>query len=607
MNDRHGVFARLREDDRGAALLTVLGISLVLLILIAIGASWSLSGLRKSATDNDSGAALAAAYAGADEYTSRLANDATYYKYGNPASTFSTATASTVVLPTAPVPANPAFNVTAATGWASVPGSSGRSSFRYEVDNSNFDRTGVIRIRSTGKVGTQVRSIIVNVKQEGFIDYLYYTDYEFADPLFSSASCTPLRYEYVGAGHVSACTEIQFMPGDVLNGPVHSNDTMRICGSTFTNKATVTTGDPRSTNWVRPSGCSTPSFGAGIPASASTIGMPPTNAEMKKETYAPGQPDSVARPGCMYTGPTKITFNAAGTMTIVSPWTKFTQPNMVTPSASLNPTQCGSVAALNSYTGATIPVLDRNLIYVQDVPSATGTDPNKPASATAPPTTVSPSSYTCATGAGGGWSYKQTAAANSPRIGFPFVGSTTATTETTPALSTATTPAYDCRRGDVFVEGTLKGAMTIAATNVYVTGDITYSSATDDILGLVGQNSVWVWNPMASGTSIYTAYKPAGSTARRIDAAILSVAHVFQAQNYSVGGYRGVLTVNGAIAQKFRGIVTEGGDGYDKAYNYDQRFKTIAPPKFLTPTSTTYGVTQYASTKAAYTPTGAPN
>ena len=42
-----------------------------------------------------------------------------------------------------------------------------------------------------------------------------------------------------------------------------------------------------------------------------------------------------------------------------------------------------------------------------------------------------------------------------------------------------------------------------------------------------------------------------------------------------------------------------------KDYEYDTRFRNIAPPKFLTPTSTTYGVTQVATVPAAFQASGA--
>jgi hypothetical protein len=76
-------------------------------------------------------------------------------------------------------------------------------------------------------------------------------------------------------------------------------------------------------------------------------------------------------------------------------------------------------------------------------------------------------------------------------------------------------------------------------------------------------------------------------------------------QNYDRGD-RGTLTVFGAIAQKFRGSVgLASGAGYSKDYQYDTRFRSTAPPKFLTPVSTTYGVTQFATVPAAFTASGA--
>ncbi len=38
--------------------------------------------------------------------------------------------------------------------------------------------------------------------------------------------------------------------------------------------------------------------------------------------------------------------------------------------------------------------------------------------------------------------------------------------------------------------------------------------------------------------------------------------------------------VNGSIAQRWRGIVGQGTNGYTKDYNYDTRLKYAAPPYF---------------------------
>ena len=57
----------------------------------------------------------------------------------------------------------------------------------------------------------------------------------------------------------------------------------------------------------------------------------------------------------------------------------------------------------------------------------------------------------------------------------------------------------------------------------------------------------------------------------------------------------GTLTINGTIAQNFRGRLAEGNPqftGYVKNYWYDQRLATLEPPYFLDPVGTNWTVTR---------------
>lgn len=570
---------RLRGEEEGYALLTVLGVGIVLLAMVAAALSVSSSGYVKAKTDDDANAALAAAYAGVEEYQSRLANDSRYFMYGNPSAAFSASSAATVSLPTGALE-NPAFGVGAAGTWATIPG--GTSAYRYEIDNSDYDATGILHLRVTGRAGDSTRTVVTDLKQDGFLDFLYFTDFEIQDPVFSGQTSCANKYAWARS---SNCQIIQFGAMDVINGPLHSNDQMQICGAKF--KGAVTTASTMSPNWSRPSGCASPTWSVGAgPVSSSTIGMPPTNGDLKKETRT--DLADVPRPGCLYTGPTTITFNAGGTMTVVSPWTKRTNV-AATAAGSSNPAQCGQpgtgTGQLGHKNGATIPVLPSNLAYVQNVPVSSA-DPNYWASG------VRPADVTC-TGTSDfpGWSFHDTR--------YP------ATDETQPNGTNAANPAYQCTYGDVFVSGVVNGAITVASENfVYITGNITYADPQDDILGLVGNNAVQVWNPRKASGLVHTTLH------RTVQAAILSVAHTFTVQNYAQAPARGTLTVLGAIAQKYRGPVatTSGGSlvsGYAKNYVYDTRLRYTAPPKFLTPTSTTYGVTQVASVRSAFDAKGA--
>jgi len=563
-------------DERGMALVMVIAIGSVLTILVVAATAFALGGLKKATTDGAWGSALAAAYAGIEEYQSRLANDTAYYRYGNPASTFSTA--SRVTLPTGAA-ANAAFGVGTAGTWATVAGSGGASVFRYEVDNSNYVKTGTLRLRATGKVGKETRSIVADLRQQGFVDFLYFTDYEIQDPVQTGVSVdTCQRYAWAGRP-ATGCSDIAFGANDVIDGPTHSNDTIRVCAATFTG-AVTTSYNPSSGLRYSPTNsnnvsCSGQVFELpGYPAYSPVIGMPPTNSQMKKEVRT-DIPADVPDPGCLYTGPTEIVFNASGTMTVRSPWTVKTRVSGDPATSGTTPAECGSINALGSATGATIAVPPNNLVYVQNVPTVS-TDPNYWPSRNLP----------------GGLQCRGEAASsgNGNGIGFP-------TTQEAPPAS----DSYGCRNGDAFVKGTVRGAVTIASENyIYVTGDVVYNDPATDILGLVGNNSVWVWNPVKSnGDSILA------NNGRRIDAAIVSVAHTFQVQNYSKGGSRGTLTVNGAIAQKFRGIVRSGTNGYTKHYVFDSRFRYIAPPKFISPVSTTYGVNVWIEVKPVFTSSGA--
>ncbi|MFS0700696.1 hypothetical protein AB6N24_12060 [Cellulomonas sp. 179-A 4D5 NHS] len=571
--------ARSGEDDSGMAMILVIGVSAVLAIFMVAAVSFAIGTQRSSRATQDWNAAMAAAYAGVEEYQSRLANDTTYFQYGNPAATFSSA--SDVALP--PV-VNPAFGVGTSGTWAPVAGSGGEAKFRYEVDNAKFDADGTLRLRSTGLAGGETRTIVADLKQQGFIDFLYFTDFEIQDPLVAGddvAFCS--RYAWAGRTYSTSCSEIAFGGNDDINGPAHSNDTIRICDARFRGTVTTAYNPASGVKYVKRTSnnatCSGQVFDLpGYPAYSPVLPMPATNSQLKKETRSDLSQD-VPRPGCLYTGPTEIVLNSSGTMTVRSPWTKKTNVVGDTPTTGSSPAACGtpgnSAGQLGGPTGQTISVPANNVVYVQNVPTVL-TDPNYSA---APPSGLSTS-----TGAGG-----------RNGLGYPM------TNETTPESSTAANPAYGFKNGDVFVKGTLQGKLTIAAENyVYVVGDTKYADGQRDMLGLVGNNAVWVWNPLNSSNASLL-----GGSNRRIDAAILSVAHTFQVQNIGRGGgNRGTLMVNGAIAQKYRGTVKSGSNGYTKDYNYDERFRYTAPPKFLSPVTTTYGVNVWVEVSPVFAPSG---
>ena len=607
-----------RDADRGAALPVVIGLGLVLMIAVAGGLGTAVSGLRQASTDQDQTGALDAAYAGVQDYLAHLNTDAAYGGYGNSVSSFSVG--STVTLPTGTA-ANPAFAIGRGAAWATVPTASGQPTtcagtgvpcFRYEVDNRLQAAAGILRVRSTGRLGSTVRSIVANVKRQGFVNYLYFTDYETQDPVISGLSGCEM---YAWAGSRDAACTINFGSADVLAGPVHSNDTISACATTF--QKLVTTANPNTPSSLTQSGCAAAKFQVkGSAQQVAKVDLPQTNTAMQSQTRS----DLVATTGCLYTGPTVVTYNGDGYMTVWSPWTKYTSTS-ATSLIGTNDSKCGvpgtQSGQLGNATGARVRELDQNLLYVQGVPPIG--DPNYS------PTIRIPTGMTCY-GPDGTTSTLDAASSVGWKFGpwaFPMAG------EAAPdgwdsgkglynAMSNPTgwsgsgtwstsLPAYNCRNGDLFVKGKVTTQTTAASDGyVYVIGDLTVQDATQDVLGLVGQNAVLVYNPLnASKASLL----PSTDTGREIDAAILSVSHTFQVQNFNLGPPRGVLTVVGSIAQKFRGpVATTTGTaittGYSKSYQYDDLLGKVPPPYFLSPSTTNFLPQRYVSVPQVFAADG---
>lgn len=606
--------------EQGVALVMVLGITMVLVLLVGAAVSMALGNQRQGRYTQDWNAALAAAYAGVEEYQSRLANDTEYFRYGNPAAPYSVDTGSTVIMPVEAAAQNPAFGVGAGGSWAEVAGSDGAAQFRYEVDNSDYYGDGTLRLRATGRAGGETRSIVADLRQKGFIEFLYFTDLEIMDPRISGDSDDCAVYRY--ANRPAGCGTINFITADTFNGPLHTNDMLQICGSPKFLGTTSSSYTSTGQRYAVGGGCgNSPVFAMspGNPVYQPVLAMPETNAELRKETNI-GDPE-VPSPGCMYTGPTKITLYADGTMRVKSPWTKYTAGN-----AASNVAGCGTPGAsgLAAADGQVVDQPANNVVFVQNVPTSTS-DANFWA-------TGAPGTPACLP------------ADRRTSSGRPFEGNPVGYPAAGEYVDSA--GEYGCRNGDIFVEGTVDGRMTFAAENyIYITNDVRYEDAEDDMLGLVGQNAVFVYKPERQSSTVQTDNNnntsekntlvgqgwdcwPDGSqwdcrrytfsgngndlvtnNGRRIDAALLSVARTFQVQNYNLGGNRGTLTINGALAQKFRGTVGTGSagsvsTGYAKNYQYDQRFRYTGPPKFLSPVSTTYGVSVWVEVEPAYTTGG---
>jgi len=631
------MMAEVRRNDEGVALVvTLLALVAVLMLLTAV-LSYATGSQNLSRHDQDWNAALAAAEAGIDDYLYHLNQDGSYWQYGN-----SSLPPGDPHYGPAPPDGNQAF-----TTWVPVPGGSSEASFRYDRDLSQLPVDGTIRLIATGRVGNVTRTITASLRRRNFLDYLYFTEYETTDPAntnvytgtggyYDSATAQlrcakhyydgrdiPGRVDFPGDTDppYQYCLDITFIGVDSINGPLHTNDALRVYQSPHFNGPTSSSYQPTSgPRYVCGGSPCAPVFAQpGDPAYADPLHMPPSNVDIKNETNP-----ALGGTGCLFTGPTAIRLNASGTMDVVSPFSKSincTWPQ--TPTGSLN----------NRYTITrfTLPADGTGVVYVQNVPSV-ATDPNY--------TNGCPYSRPAI---GGSYGSGGTPSRTHP-LGFPQKN------DITPSSSGLLTTGYGCRNGDAFVQGQLNGRLTIAAeNNIILFASTTYAGG-DDLLGLVANNYISVYHPVtnisnlgADGSadsngyynlrmpgitspqqpSLFNGSTPGSSTmataiyqyANRgpsINAALLTVAHSFGVQNYqrgraftSYGGSAGNLTVLGAIAQQYRGAVGtfSGGSvvtGYAKNYSYDDRLKYDSPPKFLNPVASAWQVVTWAEARAAY-------
>lgn len=554
-----------RHDESGAALLSVIGITLLVLLLAGVAFSLAIQAQRQSVEYSNYNASLAAADAGLDDYLARLNRVPGYYTTFNEG--------------------NPGDN-DALDGWADVPDSPGQ--YHVDVDASEVNASGTVTVQSTGRFNGETRTVETTFRPDGFLDFIYFTEFEILDPAeFGNDPDDCDDYTYNGRSDFD-CGIIRFVTGDTIQGPFHTNDGMVIDGDpVFQGEATTSypgadgvaapdecNGTPAGNKLYRdePYGgdvdytASDPDFQQGL-CYASRLPVPSDNQSIQNQTTNAGP----STRGCAYYGPTYIEFYDPnpgtpndGRMRVRSPFSENGEPGGSIPTAAY----CG-VGSLASPSGADVPIPPNGVIYVDD-----------------------DNDETCSNNSSG------------HPLSLPR-----------PLDDTF----YDCNIGDVFVWGTVDGQVTIGSQNdINIVWDLVYADDfpdTDDLTGLVSNNNVQIYHPVDesephadeslplwgsySGNNIppFISGRTPGTLASAttstwedpmVHAAIMAVRHSFRVKNHEDGRkFTGDLSIRGAIAQFYRGAVgtsgSNGGSGYPKDYVYDDRLRFLSPPYFVQP------------------------
>ena len=243
---------------------------------------------------------------------------------------------------------------------------------------------GTFRIRATGYSRGVQRSIVATFRRKSFVDYIYYTVYETLDPsAYQSQSDRTAAASacdvYWRSGRPPAnsnrnyCAQIFFVTGDSINGPLHTEDELAICGSpvfgrTSQDAIEVVASAPGHSAQGNGGCTDSPVFKGTYTPGANSLQPPPTDAQLKL----------IAQPAYQWTGQTHITLNGTS-MTVINNGTTSTVPfpsnGVVYVSSSSCPTTytpfgvtypgaagCGTVTVDGSYSASLTIASDNDVI-----------------------------------------------------------------------------------------------------------------------------------------------------------------------------------------------------------------------------------------------------
>jgi len=547
------ILANLRRrlaDESGMTMVVVMGVLLVATLFSVAAISAADGDIGQSRTDVDRKQAYAAAEAGINDYMSRLNQDSNYW------------TNCTNV--PAPAPVNQRYNPASPTTrkWRKLPNST-EAEYTIELIPANGKaacdpvdpagtmidaNTGSFTIRATGRSSPQgtgtaaYRSITAKFRRKGFLDFLWFTDFETTDPEFfrgtsqyADAQAQCVKYERNDRPSGYPCADITFVEPDGIRGPLHTNDRLLVAGRPVFGRnsndeiETVSKdgkGHPEGPAW-EPNGSGTPNFLGKLVSGAPKMEMPPSNAQLSQLA------------SWVFTGDTRLEFRDSSVDI-----TTYNQSNG---------------APITETRSLTSPDFN-GVIYVKNGVCNT------------PSTRQNP--------------YPQGNSGGNPVKNVNNVGCANLWVSGRYQKSVTLASA-----GDVIIEADEDNGTGTNGKGVRRNGDV--------IMGLIADNFIRVYHPCTSGGTNIT---PGTEYDVQIDAAMLSLQHSFTVDEYDCGARLGTLTVNGAIAQKFRGPVGQFGSsahGYTKNYNYDDRLLYRSPPYFLDPVQSAWRTVSYTEESKA--------
>ena len=385
-----------REEGFTMALVAISASFISLVVVVAVTAAKG--DLNLTRNDLDHKQAYEAARAGLSDYAYHLNRDTNYWTRCTSVPAPSAVNQQGSTANRRPVPgssgATYALELLPRTGQSSCSTSDPVGSMIEQSGSS----TGTFRIRSTGYSGDSDQSIVATFKRKSFLDFLYFTQLETSDPVtYGNAATINGAYvqctKTIQGGRYNApipnsspqqnCRRIQFIGGDTINGPLHTNDALLICqgnpvfGRTAADAIEVSS---PSQGWYNAppqnqSGCSgsQPQFVGTYATNAPVLTPPPTNSQLA----------NIAQSGYKYSGQTRIVLSGtdmtvttdSGTSTVPIPSNGVVYVENGSCSSSYGPytvtypatSGCGNVLVRGSYSGKLMIAAENDIIIDDDL------------------------------------------------------------------------------------------------------------------------------------------------------------------------------------------------------------------------------------------------
>lgn len=516
------ILRRLSRDEQGFTMIIALVALIVGGLLAAAALLAATQDVTLTGTYVNQQKAYSAALAGINEYKYQLSANPNYWTTcpEEPERAVTGAAAETYKVKTLP-----------STAWVAKGHTKCESGKQLSIIETADSASGTFRIESTGtitgsKCGAQLcsRTIVATLTHPGYLNYVYLSNFEEADPETlgrSEAECEYYHEEREEKHLTSYCVSFPWIPADKVEGPFHTNDKADIYGSPVFGRS----GHNDAIEMNRGYYGGTPKFeGSGYTEKGATL-LPPEVSATELLTEAgdkftgrtiivlkegtPNKMEVTKSTGAKET----IPFPSNGVVSIVN--SSSGCPITYTPFLTkyTGDTECGDVYIKGKYTESLTVIAQNDVIVTGNLTTEGGESGGQP-----------------------------TGAATLGLIAIQHARLYHPVKET-------------CEQGGKKV--------TCEATE----------DACNDENAAKGEKPAEEFGESLKNPDI--------------DAAILSTKHSWGVDNYSCGKELGDITIWGSIAENWRGRVTcclSGGD-YIKDYKYDERLATDQPPSFLAPST----------------------